>query len=72
MGCLVIVSADEINVLLSESIGEDDNILVDPKPVFSVVKLDDNFDKDVDKCVTGVVVPIKGKADEVSETRVTT
>ena len=72
MGCLVIVSADEINALLTEGIREDDDNLVDPKIVFSVVKLVDNFDKDVDKCVTGVVVPIKGKADEVSVTKVTT
>ena len=72
MGCLVIVSADEINVLLSEGIPEDDDNLIDPKCVFSVVKLVDNFDKDFDKCVTGVVVPIMGKADEVSVTKVTT
>ena len=72
MGCLVVVSVDEINALLSESIGEDDDNFVEPKIVFFVVKLVDNFDKDVDKCVTGVVVPIKGKADEVSVTKVTT
>ena len=66
------VLADEIDMLLSKSTVEDDDNLVDPKIVFSVVKLDDNFDKDVDKCVTGVVVPIKGKADEASVTKVTT